>query len=140
MNLYQEVILDHYRNPVGSGLQENFNGQQHQVNPICGDEITVRALVEGGRITRITHMCQGCSISQASASVMVSALQEIDVVEASKLIEQFIEMVVSKQPADETVLGDAVAFAGVGRYPARVNCALMPWKALSKLIESEAWK
>jgi nitrogen fixation NifU-like protein len=71
---------------------------------------------------------------------MVSALQEIDVVEASKLIEQFIEMVVSKQPADETVLGDAVAFAGVGRYPARVNCALMPWKALSKLIESEAWK
>jgi nitrogen fixation NifU-like protein len=140
MNLYQEVILDHYRNPFGAGLQKKFNGQQHQVNPICGDEITVRALVEGGRIITVTHLCQGCSISQASASVMVSLLQEIQVVEASKLIGEFIEMVVSKQPGDETVLGDAVAFAGVGRYPARVNCALMPWKALSKIIESEAWK
>ncbi len=136
MNLYQEVILDHYKNPVGAGLREPFTDERHQVNPVCGDEITVRALVKHGCISDVSYECQGCSISRASASVMASLITEASAQEAVSISDQFISMIVSGEPGDEAVLGDGVAFVSVGRYPARVNCALIPWKSLTAILSS----
>ena len=137
-SLYQEIILDHYRNPVGRGLREPYEAQVHHVNPTCGDEITLRVHLSGtgpdARIEDISYDNQGCSISQASASVMYELLLHHTVAEALATHEQFLALMQSATDhhatePDEDVLGDAVAFAGVARYPARVKCALLSWMA-----------
>ena len=134
-DLYQESILDHYRNPQGRGLREPFEAQVHHVNPTCGDEIDLRVHLEDDngvtRVSDVSYAGQGCSISQASASVMYESLAGRTLDEALEAVARFQEMVQSKGEiaGDEETMGDAVAFAGVAKYPARVKCALLPWMA-----------
>lgn len=130
-NLYQEIILDHYRNPRGKGLREPFNAEVHHVNPTCGDEITLRVDVEGDLIKDISYDALGCSISQASTSVMYEQLIGRPLSEVWPVHEAFVTMINSRGQVepDEDVLGDGVAFEGVAAYPARVKCALLGWMA-----------
>jgi nitrogen fixation NifU-like protein len=131
-SMYQEIILDHYRNPVGRGLAEDFDAEVHHVNPTCGDEITLRvSIADDGTVTGISHQGQGCSISQASASVMTELLTGKAVADALHVEDAFLALMQSKGEGepDEDVLEDAVAFSGVSRYPARVKCALLGWMA-----------
>jgi nitrogen fixation NifU-like protein len=130
-SMYQEIILDHYRNPQHKGLREPYDAEVHHVNPTCGDEITLRVRVEGDRVVDVSYDSEGCSISQASASVMTDLVIGKPVSEALDVAESFRELMQSKGQAepDEDVLEDAIAFAGVSRYPARVKCALLSWMA-----------
>ncbi|WP_130513538.1 Fe-S cluster assembly sulfur transfer protein SufU [Krasilnikovia cinnamomea] len=129
--LYQDIILDHYKHPHGRGLRDPFGGEAHHVNPTCGDEITMRVAVEGGTLADISYDGMGCSISQASASVLHELLQGSDTAQAFRVHEAFLELMQGRGQVepDEELLGDGIAFAGVARYPARVKCALLPWMA-----------
>jgi nitrogen fixation NifU-like protein len=129
--LYQEIILDHYKRPHGRGLREPFGGEAHHVNPTCGDEITMRVAADGATLTDVSYDGMGCSISQASASVLHELLQGRTAAEAFEVHEAFVALMQGRGQVepDEEVLGDGVAFAGVARYPARVKCALLPWMA-----------
>jgi len=129
--LYQEIILDHYKHPHGRGLREPYDGEAHHVNPTCGDEITVRVAAAGSSLSDISYDGLGCSISQASASVLHELLQGRDVASAARVHEAFVALMQGRGQVepDEDVLGDGVAFAGVARFPARVKCALLPWMA-----------
>ncbi|MEU8821016.1 Fe-S cluster assembly sulfur transfer protein SufU [Actinoplanes sp. NPDC048796] len=126
--LYQEIILDHYKHPHGRGLRDPFDGEAHHVNPTCGDEITVRVASD---FSDISYDGLGCSISQASASVLYELLQGRDADDIAGIHEAFVELMQGRGQVepDEDVLGDAVAFAGVAKFPARVKCALLPWMA-----------
>jgi nitrogen fixation NifU-like protein len=134
-SLYQEIILDHYRHPQHKGLREPYDAEVHHVNPLCGDEVTLRvALKDGGAepvIADVSYDALGCSISQASVSVMAEAIIGKTVREAMHTSGAFLELMQSKGQAepDEDVLGDAVAFEGVSQYPARIKCALLGWMA-----------
>jgi SUF system FeS assembly protein, NifU family len=129
-SIYQEIILDHYRNPHGKGLRDG-DAEVHHVNPTCGDEITLRVKLDGQMVTDVSYESEGCSISQASASVLNELVVGKSVDDAHQLQEAFLELMQSKGQAegDEEVLEDAVAFAGVSKYPARVKCALLSWMA-----------
>ncbi|MEV6849807.1 Fe-S cluster assembly sulfur transfer protein SufU [Actinoplanes sp. NPDC051411] len=129
--LYQEIILDHYKHPHGRGLRDPFSGEAHHVNPTCGDEITVRVALSSSDISDISYDGLGCSISQASASVLHELLSGQDVASAAGIHEAFVALMQGRGQVepDEDVLGDAVAFAGVAKFPARVKCALLPWMA-----------
>ena len=129
--LYQEIILDHYKHPHGRGLRDPFGGEAHHVNPTCGDEITVRVALDSGEISDISYDGLGCSISQASASVLHELLQDSTVGEAARVHAAFVELMQGRGQVepDEEVLGDGIAFAGVAKFPARVKCALLPWMA-----------
>ena len=135
-NMYQEIILDHYRNPHHKGLRDPFDAQVYHVNPTCGDEVTLRvSLKETGDgeavVEDVSYESLGCSISQASASVMSDLVIGKPVSEAMKIGDAFLELMKSKgqlEP-DEDVLEDAVVFAGVSKYPARIKCALLGWMA-----------
>lgn len=131
-SMYQEIILDHYRNPVGKGLVEPFDAEVHHVNPTCGDEVTLRVRLDSGElVASISHEGQGCSISQASTSVMVELLTGRSLDEAMAIEAEFLRLMQSRGEGEpnEDILEDAVAFAGVSRYPARVKCALLGWMA-----------
>ncbi|MFC9516884.1 Fe-S cluster assembly sulfur transfer protein SufU [Nocardiaceae bacterium NPDC056970] len=139
--MYQEVILDHYKHPMGRGLREPFGAEVHHVNPTCGDEITLRAhLAEGedGRpvVADISYDGQGCSISQASTSVLFDQIVGMPLDEALRTVDAFNEMVGSRGTieGDEDVLGDGIAFSGVSKYPARVKCALLGWMAFKDAV------
>ena len=129
--LYQDIILDHYKHPHGRGLRSPFGGEAHHVNPTCGDEVTFRVASEDGVLSDISYDGMGCSISQASASVLHELLQGRTAAEAYEVQEAFLALMQGRGQVepDEEVLGDGVAFAGVARYPARVKCALLPWMA-----------
>ena len=135
-NLYQEVILDHYKNPQNKKLSETFDAQVHHINPSCGDEITLRVQVENQIIKELSWDGVGCSISQASSSVMSELTQGISIEKALELEVSFLELMQGKGQieADEEELEDAVAFSGVARYPARVKCALLSWMALKDAL------
>jgi nitrogen fixation NifU-like protein len=135
-SMYQEIILDHYRNPHHRGLREPFDAEVHHVNPVCGDEITLRVLLKVGGDTGpvvedISYDSLGCSISQASASVLADLVIGKPVDEAMRISQAFLELMQSRGSVepDEDVLEDAVAFAGVSKYPARIKCALLGWMA-----------
>lgn len=130
-SLYQEIILDHYKNPVGRGLREPFDAESHHVNPTCGDEITVRVKLVDGKVADLSYDGQGCSISQASASVLHEVASGHPVAEALKAHEAFVELMQGRGEVepDEDLLGDGIAFAGVAKYPARIKCALLSWMA-----------
>ena len=137
--MYQEIILDHYRNPHGRGLREPFEGESHQVNPTCGDEVTVRVHLDDGVVQDVSYEGLGCSISQASQSVMHDLVVGKPVPAALAVGDDFLFLIQSKGDqavADslEESLEDAVAFVGVGRYPARVKCALLGWMALKDAL------
>lgn len=129
-NLYQEVILDHYKHPEHKGLSATSDVQVHHINPSCGDELTLNLSLIDGTIV-VSWDGIGCSISMASASMMSGLLSGKTLAEASPILEAFVSLMQSKgtQRGDESVLEDAVAFAGVSKYPARIKCALLGWMA-----------
>ena len=133
--MYQEIILDHYRNPHHKGLRDPFDAQVYHVNPTCGDEVTLRVALkdadDGPVVTDVSYDSLGCSISQASASIMADLVIGKPVSEAMAISQEFLALMQSKGSAepDEKVLEDAVAFAGVSKYPARIKCALLGWMA-----------
>jgi nitrogen fixation NifU-like protein len=139
--LYQEVILDHYKRPRGAGLREPYEGESHQVNPTCGDEITLRVHVDGDTVADVSYENAGCSISKASASVLYELVKGARVADARDRLGEFTELMNSKGQGegDEETLEDAVAFAGVSKYPMRVKCALLGWMAFKDaLVRAEA--
>ncbi len=132
-SLYQEIILDHYRHPHHKGLRDPFDAEVHHVNPTCGDEITLRvALKDAGaepEVADVSYDALGCSISQASVSVLTDLVIGKPVSEALKILAEFLNLMRSAGEPDEDLLGDAVVFAGVAKYPARIKCALLGWMA-----------
>ncbi len=134
-SMYQEIILDHYRHPHHKGLREPFDAEVSHVNPTCGDEVTLRVTLKdaGGEpaVADVSYDSLGCSISQASTSVMCDAIIGKTVSEAMAISAEFLALMQSRGEAqpDEDVLGDAIAFEGVSRYPARIKCALLGWMA-----------
>lgn len=131
--MYQEVILDHYKNPQHAGLRDPYETEVHHVNPSCGDELTLRVQLsdDGETVQDVSYDAEGCSISQASTSVMAEELIGLPIGEAWKKLQAFEEMVTSRGTieGDAEMIGDGVAFAGVAKFPARVKCALLGWKA-----------
>ncbi len=131
--MYQEVILDHYKNPQNSGLRDPFDAEVHHVNPSCGDELTLRVQLseDGNTVEDISYDAVGCSISQASTSVLTEEVIGLPVAEAMKKLDAFELMITSKgeEEGDPGMIGDGIAFAGVAKFPARVKCALLGWKA-----------
>jgi nitrogen fixation NifU-like protein len=134
--MYQEIILDHYRNPHRSGLREPFDAESYQINPTCGDEVTLRVALDGDRVADVSYDAIGCSISQAATSVLTDLVVGRTVDESKSTMDAFVQMVQSRGQVepDEDVLQDAVAFAGVSRYPARVKCALLAWMAFKDAV------
>jgi nitrogen fixation NifU-like protein len=136
--MYQEVILDHYKHPHHRGLREPFGAEVHHVNPTCGDEVTLRVALsdDGSSVADISYDGQGCSISQASTSVLTDQIIGQNVHDALATIAAFSDMVSSRGTVegDEDVIGDGVAFAGVAKYPARVKCALLGWMAFKDAL------
>jgi nitrogen fixation protein NifU and related proteins len=129
--MYQEIILDHYRHPHHRGLREPYDAEVHHVNPTCGDEVTLRVRLADDRVDDVSYESEGCSISQAAASVMTDLVIGRQLADALGVAEAFRELMGSRGQVepDEDVLEDGVAFTGVSRYPARVKCALLPWMA-----------
>jgi len=134
-SLYQEVILDHYKRPHHKGLVSG-DVQVHHINPSCGDEITLSLKMDGDKVSNITWDGMGCSISQASVSIMSDLLIDKSVSEAGSILDSFVEMMQSKgqSEGDEEVLEDGVALAGVSKYPARIKCALLGWMAYKDAV------
>jgi nitrogen fixation protein NifU and related proteins len=129
--MYQEIILDHYKAKHHAGLREPYGAEVTHVNPSCGDEVVMRVALDGDRITDVSYSGVGCSISQASTSVMTDLVIGKTVTEALGLLADFTEMMHSqgRYEPDEDRLEDAVAFVGVSQFPARVKCALLGWSA-----------
>ncbi|WP_340538358.1 Fe-S cluster assembly sulfur transfer protein SufU [Nocardioides sp. GXZ039] len=129
--LYQDIILDHYKNPHHAGLREPYEAEVHHVNPTCGDEVTLRVHVADGVIADVSYDALGCSISQASASVLADLVIGKPVDEAMAIYQDFLTLMQGKGQVepDEDVLEDGIAFAGVAKFPARVKCALLSWMA-----------
>ena len=136
--LYQEVILDHYKHPHRRGLREQFGAEVHHVNPVCGDEVTLRVALsdDGERVADISYDALGCSISQASTSVLTDQVIGLSVDQALDTVAAFNEMIASRGTVegDEDVIGDGIAFAGVAKYPARIKCALLGWMAFKDAL------
>ena len=130
--LYQEIILDHYREKHHAGLREPFGAEVHHVNPSCGDEVTLRVSLDGNSIADVSYEGEGCSISQASTSVMTDLVIGREVAESMALFEEFRQMMEGqgRVEPDEERLEDGIAFAGVAQFPARVKCAMLGWSAL----------
>ena len=133
--LYQEVILDHYKRPHHKGLVTG-DIQVHHINPSCGDEVTLSLKMAGDRVESITWDGVGCSISQASVSIMSNLLIGKSRVEAEAILDSFVSMMQSKGAdlGDEEILEDGVALAGVSKYPARIKCALLGWMAYKDAV------
>jgi nitrogen fixation protein NifU and related proteins len=137
-SLYQEIILDHYKNPHHAGLREPYEAEVHHVNPTCGDEVTLRVHLERSgedpeqwTVDDVSYDAEGCSISQAAASVMTDLVIGKRVSEAAAIHDEFLTLMQGRgnvEPDEET-LEDGIAFAGVAKFPARVKCALLSWMA-----------
>ena len=135
-DLYQEIILDHYRAKHHNGLREPYDAEVYHVNPTCGDEVRLRVQLVGDTVADVSYEAMGCSISQASTSVMTDLVIGHDVAYDLDLYEEFLVMMQSKgqiEP-DEERLEDGVAFAGVAKFPARVKCALIGWSAFRDAV------
>ena len=134
-SMYQEIILDHYRTPHHKGPREPFDAEVHHVNPTCGDEVTLRVKMDGSVVSDVSYDSLGCSISQASVSLMTDLVVGKDLAEATEAYDAFLTLMRTKGDTDavvaeqEDVLEDAVAFEGVSKYPARIKCALLGWMA-----------
>jgi nitrogen fixation NifU-like protein len=143
-SMYQDIILDHYRNPHHKGLRDPYDAEVHHVNPTCGDEVTLRVRLDGDDVADVSYDALGCSISQASASVMADLIIGRPVKEAMNTGDEILKLMQSKGRVDpdEDILEDAVAFTGVSKYPARIKCALLAWMAwkdaTAKAMEAQA--
>ena len=135
-NLYQEVILDHYKNPQHKKLSASYDAQVHHINPSCGDEITLNVTLDGDLVKEVTWDGVGCSISQASVSILSDLLVGKTIAEAESVLTNFTELMQSKgtMAGDDEVLEDAVALAGVSKFPARIKCALLGWMAYKDAV------
>jgi nitrogen fixation NifU-like protein len=135
-SLYQEIILDNYKRPSHKGLHEPFDIEVHHVNPTCGDEITLRLNIEGGQIIKLSWDGLGCSISQASTSVMTDLVDAKTLEEVATIGDEFLHLMQGRGAVvpNEEILEDGVAFSGVAKYPARVKCGLLGWMALKDAI------
>lgn len=140
--MYQEIILDHYKHPHGAGLREPFEAQVHHVNPTCGDEITLRVHVADDLVEDISYDAEGCSISQASASVLNDLVVGKSVEDGLATLDVFQELMQGRGQVEpnEDVLEDGIAFAGVAQFPARVKCALLAWMAWKDAVAQAAAK
>ena len=134
--LYQEVILDHYKHPQHKGLLSTYDAQVHHVNPSCGDEITLNISLENGSISSLSWDGVGCSISQASVSIMSDLVIGKSIDEAGVILDSFVELMQSKglKTGDAEILEDAVSLAGVSKFPARIKCALLGWMAYKDAV------
>lgn len=134
--MYQELILEHYKHPHGRGLREPYQIEVQHVNPTCGDEITLRVQVTADVVTDISYDGQGCSISQASISVLYDQVVGLDIKQAMVTLDEFNAMMTSRGTltGSEDLIGDGIAFAGVSKYPARVKCALLGWLAFKDAL------
>jgi len=134
--LYQDVILDHYKNPQNKKLSANFDAQVHHINPSCGDEITLNITLAGDVVESISWDGVGCSIYQASVSIMSDLLVGKKIEEAEKIQNEFLHLMQSKGSitGNPDVLEDAVALSGVSKYPARIKCALLGWMAYKDAV------
>jgi nitrogen fixation NifU-like protein len=130
-SLYQEIILDHYRSPHHAGLREPYEAETHHVNPTCGDEVTLRVHLDGETVADVSYDAEGCSISQAATSVMTDLVIGRRVEDALVVHEEFLALMQGRGSTDpdEDTLEDAIAFAGVAKFPARIKCALLGWMA-----------
>ncbi|MDT4918097.1 MAG: nitrogen fixation protein NifU [Pseudonocardiales bacterium] len=138
-SMYQQIILDHYKRPQHRGLPDSYDAEVHHVNPTCGDEVTLRVRVADGVIADLGWEGEGCSISQASTSVMSGLVVGKPVTNALALHQKFLDLMQSRGAAelsdqDEDELDDAVAFEGVSKYPARIKCALLGWMAMKSAV------
>jgi nitrogen fixation NifU-like protein len=135
-SLYQEVILDHYKKPQHKKLLPHFSKQVHHVNPSCGDEIDLNLIIEDGKVVDLGWEGVGCSISQASTSIMSDLVIGKSIDEAFVALDSFTELMQSKgtQIGDEDLLEDGVALAGVSKFPARIKCALLGWMAFKDAV------
>lgn len=129
--MYQEIILDHYREKHHAGLRDPFEAEVTHVNPSCGDEIMLRVHLDGDVVTDVSYDAVGCSISQASTSVMTDLVIGKSVADGLELFDDFQGMMHSQgeMEPDEDVLADGIAFVGVAKFPARVKCAMLGWSA-----------
>lgn len=134
--LYQTIILDHYREKHHSGLRDPFDAEVHHVNPSCGDELTLRVHLTDGTVGDVSYEAEGCSISQASTSIMTDLVIGTSPEHTLELHDEFLEVMQSKGELtpDEDRFEDAIAFAGVAKFPARVKCALLGWSAVRDAI------
>jgi nitrogen fixation NifU-like protein len=133
--MYQEIILDHYKHPHHAGLRDPFDAEVHHVNPTCGDEVTLRVQLKGegtdAVVEDVSYDALGCSISQASTSVLTDLLIGKTVGDGLAVLDEFVTLMQGRGTVepDEDVLEDGIAFAGVAKFPARVKCALLGWMA-----------
>src|SRR3954451_7920273 len=136
--MYQEVILDHYKRPHHRGLREPFGAEVRHVNPTCGDEVTLRVALsdDGEHVADVSYDGQGCSISQAATSVLADLVIGENIGDALKTVAAFNEMISSRGSVagDEDVLGDGIAFAVLAKYPGRIKCALLGWMAFKDAV------
>lgn len=134
-NLYRQVIMDHYKNPRNKGLKGYKSA--HIKNPSCGDDITIEADIEDGILKHVNHDGTGCSICCSSASVMCELLEGKNVEDAKRIIKKYNGMIKGEEIDDEEELEEALVYQGVCKFPARVKCATISWKALEKLVDGE---
>ncbi len=133
-DLYKEVILDHYKNPRNKRELPGAELSCRKNNPLCGDEITVHAHLDDGRVAEVAFEGQGCSISQASASMMTEAVKGKTVDEAGFLTEEFRSMMQGGSDPDEEEFGDLIALKGVVKYPVRIKCAVLAWDVFQEAL------
>jgi nitrogen fixation protein NifU and related proteins len=135
--LYQELILDHYRRPRNKGQMENADASVEMKNPLCGDEICLQVAFEGDSVTDLRFSGRGCSISQASASMMTQLLKGKSAEEIDEIRTRFRDLMLGDATAAEDAkIGSLKALSGVARFPARVKCALLAWNALESALAS----
>ena len=138
-SMYREIIIDHYKHPQHHGLPADYDAEVHHVNPTCGDEVTLRVRIADGSIAELGWVGEGCSISQASTSVMSDLVVGQRVDAALDLQDKFLRLMQTQGQAeisddDADALDDAVAFEGVSKYPARIKCALLGWMAMKSAV------
>jgi nitrogen fixation protein NifU and related proteins len=133
--LYQEMILDHYRRPRNKGTLENQDASVEMKNPLCGDEISLQVAFDGKSVSDLRFSGRGCSISQASASMMTQLVKGKSKEEIDVIRNQFRDLMLGDSSlAEEPQLGSLRALSGVARFPARVKCALLAWSALERAM------
>ena len=130
-SLYQDIIVDHVKRPRRQGLHEGATVESHQLNPTCGDEVTLQLTLDGDTVTDAAWTGRGCMVSQSSASILAEQLPGLTVSEIDERIESFRASMRSRGeiPVDEELLGDAVALEGAAKFVARVKCAMLAWVA-----------
>ncbi|MGH2682003.1 MAG: Fe-S cluster assembly sulfur transfer protein SufU [Actinomycetota bacterium] len=133
--LYKEVILDHYKNPRNKREMDAPTVSRRKNNPLCGDEIEIHALVDDGVVKDVTFVGQGCSISQASASMLTESIQGKPLGEATALAADFRGMMEGRVEPDDEAFGDLVALKGVAKYPVRIKCAVLAWDILQEALD-----